>query len=158
MLEVRTALVKDLDAINKLTFKMHRYLGSLVVIKFTMEELKEEMYENEEDLNNLCIAETDGKVNSYMAFSEEVHENEFFGKYYHLHHLAVEEEFRRKEVATKLLSTLLTKTERERVKVVTDMFCANKDALRFAETNGFKPIETVLILDNLKKLNMPKGS
>jgi len=79
MIRIRSALVKDLDAINELTFEMHNHLGALVGIKFNTKELKQEMYEKEEDLKNVYVAELNGKVIGYMAFSQEVHENEFFG-------------------------------------------------------------------------------
>ncbi len=154
-MRVRRALVKDLDAINELTFEMHNHLGALVGIKFNMEELKEEMYESEEDLKNVYVAELDGKVVGYMAFSQDVHTNEFFGKYYRLYHMAVKQEFRRKGIATKLLSTLLTKAKREQVNIVTEAFCPNTPALKFLQKTGFKPIKTVLILDNTKKLKIP---
>jgi len=154
-MRVRRAWVKDLDAINQLTLEMHNYLGSLVGVKFSMEELKEEMYENEEDLQNVYVAELNGKVVGYMAFSKEVHMNEFFGKYYHLYHMVVKPEFRRKGIAAKLLNTLFKKAKRENVNIVTQTFTLNKAALRLCQKIGFKPIETVLILDNTNRLKIP---
>jgi ribosomal protein S18 acetylase RimI-like enzyme len=104
MIQTRRAVVKDLDAINELTFEMHNHLGALVGIKFNKQELANEMYENEEDIKNVYVAEKDAEVIGYMAFSKEVHENEFFGKYYHLYHMAVKQKFRRKVVASKLFN------------------------------------------------------
>jgi len=147
-------MVKDLDAVNELTFEMHNYLGSLVGISFTMRQLKDEMYENEKDLTNVYVAEFDGKVVGYMAFSQNIHENEFFGKYYHLYHIAVKQEFRRKRVASKLFNILLRKAKRENVNIVTETFCLNKDGLKFYRKMGFNPIETVLIANNTKKLKL----
>jgi len=69
MMRIRRALVKDLGTINELTFEMHNHLGSLVGIKFNMEDLKEEMYESKQDLKNVYVAESNGKVVGYMAFS-----------------------------------------------------------------------------------------
>jgi ribosomal protein S18 acetylase RimI-like enzyme len=145
-------VVKDLDAINELTFEMHNFLGSLVGVRFSVGQLKDEMYENEEDLNNVYVAEFDGKVVGYMAFSQDVRENEFFGKYYHLYHIAVKQEFRMKGVASKLFNILLRKAKRENFNIVTETFCQNKEALEFYGKKGFKPIETVLMIDNKKKL------
>jgi ribosomal protein S18 acetylase RimI-like enzyme len=147
-------MVKDLDAVNELTFEMHNYLGSLVGISFTMRQLKDEMYENEKDLTNVYVAEFDRKVVGYMAFSQNIHENEFFGKYYHLYHIAVKQEFRRKGVASKLFNILLRKAKRENVNIVTETFCLNKDGLKFYRKMGFNPIETVLIANNTKKLKL----
>ena len=152
MIRTRRALVKDLDAINELTIEMHNHLGALVGIKFTMEELKEEMYKSEQDLKNVYVAELDGKVVGYMAFSKEIHETEFFGRYYHLYHIVVKQEFRRKGIASKLFNILLEKAKRENVNIVTGTFCLNKEGLNFYQRMGFKPIETVLLIDNSKKL------
>jgi ribosomal protein S18 acetylase RimI-like enzyme len=145
-------VVKDLDAINELTFEMHNSLGSLVGVRFSVGQLKDEMYENEEDLNNVYVGEIDGRVVGYMAFSQDVRENEFFGKYYHLYHIAIKQEFRREGVASKLFNILLRKAKREKMNIVTETFCHNKEALEFYGKKGFKPIETVLIIDNKKKL------
>ncbi len=78
MIQTRRAVVKDLDAINELTFEMHNHLGALVGIKFNMQELANEMYENEEDIKNVYVAEKDAEVIGYMAFSKEVHEKRVF--------------------------------------------------------------------------------
>jgi len=151
-MRVRAATAKDLNAVNELTFEMHEHLGSLVGIKFTIRDLKEEMYENPEDLKNVYAAEQDGKVVGYLSFSPKVEENEFFGKYYHLYHIAVKREFRRQGIATKLFNALLKKAKRENVNIVGGTFCMNKPALKFAQKMGCKPIETVLILDNTRRL------
>jgi GNAT superfamily N-acetyltransferase len=147
-------MVKDLDAINELTFEMHNYLGSLVGMSFSMRQLKDEIYENEKDLTNVYVAEFDGKVVGYMAFSPNIRENEFFGKYYDLYHIAVKQEFQRKGVASKLLNMLSRKAKREKVNIVTKTLCLNKDGLRFYRDNGFNPIETALIANNTKKLKL----
>ena len=154
MIRIRRAVVKDLDAINELTFEMHSFLGSLVGVRFTMRQLKDEMYDGK-DLKNVYTAESNGKVVGYMAFSQDVRENEFFGKHYHLFHMAVKQEFRRKGVASRLFNILLRKAKRENVNVVTETFCVNKDGLEFYRQTGFKPVETVLIIDNTKKLCPP---
>lgn len=151
-MRIRRALVKDLDAINELTVEMHNHLGALVGIKFTAEELKKEVYESEEDLENTYVAEFDGKVVGYMTFSRRVEENEFFGKYYHLYHIAVKRGFRGKGVGAKLLGTLQKKAKRENVNIVAGTLSLNKEALRFYKGMGFKPITTTLILDNLGRL------
>jgi ribosomal protein S18 acetylase RimI-like enzyme len=154
MIRTRRAMVKDLDAINELTFEMHNYLGSLVGMSFSMRQLKDEIYESEKNLINVYVAEFDGKVVGYMAFSPNIHENEFFGKYYDLYHIAVKQEFRRKGVASKLLNMLSRKAKRENVNIVTKTLCLNKDGLRFFRDNRFNPIETVLVANNTKKLKL----
>ena len=154
MLRIRKAIATDIEAVNELTFEMHNHLGSLVGIKFTMEDLKEEMYEDTEDLKNVHVAEVDGKVVGYMSFSPQAEENEFFGKYYHLYHVAVKPKFRRKGIATKLFATLLEKAKQEHANIVGGTFLLNKPALRFARKMGFKPIETVLILDSTRRLKV----
>jgi len=158
VIRTRRAVVKDLGAINELTFEMHNFLGSLVGIRFTMRQLKDEMYENEEDLKNVYVGESSGKVVGYMAFSQDVNENEFFGKYYRLYHIAVKQEFRRKGVASKLFNILLRKAKRENLNIVTETFCLNKKGLKFYRKTGFRPIETVLIMDNIKKLKLARAS
>jgi ribosomal protein S18 acetylase RimI-like enzyme len=146
--------MRDLDAINELTLEMHNHLGKLVGIKFDVEELREEMYENEQDLENVYVAEFNGEVVGYMAFSRRMQENEFFGKFYHLYHVAVKHEFRMKGVASKLFNMLLRKAKRERVSIVTETFCLNKEGLNFYRKMGFKPIETVLILNHSNRLKL----
>jgi len=151
-MRIRAASANDLNAVNELTFEMHEHLGSLVGIKFTFGDLKEEMCENPEDLKNVYVAEQDGKIVGYLSFSPKVEENEFFGKYYHLYHIAVRREFRRQGIATKLFNALLKKAKRENVNIVGGTFCMNQPALRFAQKMGCNPIETVLILDNAHRL------
>jgi len=154
-MRVRKALIKDLDAINELTFDMHDYLGALVGIKFTMDDLKEEIYQTREDLKNVYVAELDGKVVGYMSFSHKPEENEFFGKYYHLYHITVKQEHRGKGLATKLLNVLLQKAKRENVNILVGTLTPNKRAVNFYKKTGFKPIYTSLILDNTNKLKIP---
>jgi ribosomal protein S18 acetylase RimI-like enzyme len=156
MIHTRRATVKDLAAINELTFEMHNHLGALVGVKFNKRDLADEMYESEEDLKNVYVAEKNRAVVGYMAFSQEIHENEFFGKYYHLYHITVKKEFRREGVASQLLSILLRKAEQKNANIVTETFCLNKDAQEFFSRREFKPIETVLILDKLKKLKFSR--
>lgn len=151
-MRTRKAVLKDLEAINELTLEMHNYLGALVGIEFSKEELRHEMYESENDLKNVYVAEFDGNVVGYIAFSERIHKNEFFGKYYHLYHIAVKRGFRRKGVASNLLHILLKKAKKENVNIVVGTFCLNRGGLKFYEKMGFKPIETVLVLDNTRKL------
>jgi GNAT superfamily N-acetyltransferase len=157
VIRTRRASVKDLETINKLTYEMHHFLGSLVGIKFTMKQLKDEMYENEEDIKNVYVGESDGKVVGYMDFSQDICENEFFGRYYHLYHLVVQREFR-KRVASRLFNMLLRKARRENVNIVTEAFCLNREGLEFYRKAGFKPIENVLIIDNTKKLKLSAGT
>lgn len=152
MIGIRRASVKDLDAINDLTVEMHNHLGALVGIKFSIEELKEEMYEDEEGLENTYVAESDGRVVGYMTFSRNVEENEFFGKYYHLYHIVVNREFRGKGIAAKLFNMLQRKAKLENVNIVCGTLCLNEEALEFYQRMGFKPIQTTLIIDNLKRL------
>jgi len=152
---VRRASVRDLDAINELTFEMHDYLGALVGVKFTLEDLKHEMYRSREDLKNVYVAELDGKVVGYMSFSHKPEENEFFGKYYHLYHIAVKQEHRGKGIATKLLKVLLQKAKREKVNILVGTLTPNKQAISFYQKHGFKPISLSLILDNTNKLKNP---
>jgi N-acetylglutamate synthase-like GNAT family acetyltransferase len=154
MIYTRKATVKDLVAINELTFEMHNHLGALAGLKFTKQDLAEEMYESEEDLNDVYVAEENAEVVGYMAFSQEICENEFFGRYIHLYHIVVKKEFRRKRVASKLFSILLKKAERKNVNIVAETFCLNKDAQEFFARMEFKPVETVLILDKLKRLKL----
>jgi ribosomal protein S18 acetylase RimI-like enzyme len=154
MIHTRKATIKDLPAINELTFEMHDDLGALVGLKFNKQDLADEMYERGEDLKNVYVAENNTRVVGYMAFSKEIRENEFFGRYYHLYHIVVKKEFRRKGAAFKLFSILLRKAEQENVNIVTETLCSNKGAKEFFSRMRFKPMETVLILDRLKKLKL----
>jgi len=157
-MRVRQALVKDLDALNELTFEMHDYLGSLVGVEFTVEDLKDEMYRNEEDLKNVYVAESDGKVVGYMSFSHKPEENEFFGRYCHLYHITVKREHRGKGIATKLIKVLLRKAKQENVNILVGTLTPNKQAIRFYQKLGFRPIYTSLVLDNTSKLKIPSNS
>jgi len=152
---IRKALIKDLGAVNELTVEMHNYLGSLVGVKFTMEDLKHEMYQNKEDLKNVYVAELDEKVVGYMSFSHKPEENEFLGKYYHLYHIAIKQEHRGKGIATKLLEVLLRKAKQENINILVGTLTPHKEAIKFYQKMGLKPVYTTLILDNTKKLKIP---
>jgi N-acetylglutamate synthase-like GNAT family acetyltransferase len=154
MIRIRRATVEDLVGINQLTFEMHNHLGRLVGLKFNKQDLAEEMYQGEDDLKNVYVAENNAGVVGCVAFSQEILENEFFGRYIHLYHITVKKELRRKGVASKLLTILLRKAEKENVNIVTNTLYLNKDAQQFFSRMKFKPIETVLILDRLKKLKL----
>jgi ribosomal protein S18 acetylase RimI-like enzyme len=155
MIGVRGASVKDLVAINGLTFEMHNYLVALVGIKFAIDDLKHEMYQTKEAPRNVYVAELDGKVVGYMSFSHKPEKNEFFGKHYHLYHIAVKQEHRGKGIATKLFKRLQRKAKQENVNIVVGTLTPNKQAIKFYQKMGFKPISISLILDNTKNLKIP---
>jgi len=69
--------------------------------------------------------------------------------------MAVKQEFRRRRIASKLFNILLRKSKRENLNIVTETFCLNKEGLNFCQKMGFKPIETVLIMDNTRRLKFP---
>jgi hypothetical protein len=69
--------VEDLVAINQLTLEMHNHLGRLVGLKFTKQDLAEEMYQGEDDLKNVYVAENNAGVVGCVAFSQEISKTNF---------------------------------------------------------------------------------
>jgi len=155
-LRVRHAKRKDLEEINRLTILMHNHLGRLVGVEFTQDELKEEFF-SESELDGVYVAEVDGKVVGYISFSKEIREDEWCGRYYRVDHLIVDEAHRRKGYGTKLLRVLLQMAKNDNANVVTDTFVKNIGTVEFFKSLGFKPFETIFLLDRKKRLRLNNG-
>jgi N-acetylglutamate synthase-like GNAT family acetyltransferase len=67
MICTRRATLEDLVAINQLTFEMHNHLGRLVGLRFKKQDLAEEMYQGEDDLKNVYVAENNAEVVGCIA-------------------------------------------------------------------------------------------
>lgn len=151
---VRQAKREDISEINRLTLQMHNHLGRLVGIEFTMEELEDEFYDETDSLEGVYVAEVDGKVVEYLSFSSKVRENEWYGRYYVLEHLIVDEKHRRNGYGTKLFNALLQKAQKDDANVVADTFVNNEGTIEFFKSLGFKPFETIFLLDRKKRLKL----
>ena len=153
-MQVRRARREDIEAINRLTVQMHNYLGRLVGIEFSPEELEEEFFSETESLDGVYVAELDGKIVGYISFSPKIQEDEWCGRNYRLEHLIVDEKHRRKGYATRLFNVLLRKAEKDDANVVADTFVMNEGTIEFYKSQGFKPFETIFLLDRKKRLKL----
>lgn len=153
-MRVRRAKSEDIKEINRLTLQMHNHLGRLVGIEFSADDLKDEFYNESGSLNGVYVAEVDGKVVGYISFSDRIREDEWCGKYYTLDHLIVDEKHRRKGYGTKLLEALLQKAQKDDASVVADTFVKNKGTIEFFKSLGFKPFETIFLLDRKERLRL----
>jgi len=133
---------------------MHNHLGRLVGIEFSMEDLEEEFFSESESLDGVYVAEVEGKVVGYIAFSTEIREDEWCGRNYRLEHLIVDEKHRRKGYGTKLLKVLLERAQRNDANVVADTFTKNKGTIEFFKRLEFKPFETIFLLDRKGRLRL----
>ena len=153
-MRVRQAKREDIEEINKLTIQMHNHLGRLVGIEFTLDDLKEELFSESDSLDGVCVADVDGKVVGYISFSNKTYEDEWSGRNLRLEHLIVDEKHRRKGYGTKLLKALLQKAQRYDANVIADTFTKNTGTIEFFKSLGFKPFETIFLLDRKKRLRL----
>lgn len=153
-MRVRQAKREDVKEINRLTLQMHNHLGRLVGIEFTQDDLEEEFLSESDSLDGVYVAEVDGKVVGYISFSNEIREDEWCGRYYRFEHLIVDEKHRRKGYGTKLLEVLLQRAQKDDVNVVADTFAKNEDTIKFFKSLGFKPFETIFLLDRKRRLKL----
>jgi len=153
-MRVRQAKREDIEEINRLTVQMHNHLGRLVGIKFTPDELEEEFFSESDSLDGVYVAEDDGEVVGYIAFSNKIREDEWCGRNYRLEHIIVDEKHRRKGCGKKLMEVLLQKAQKDDANVVADTFVTNKGTIEFYRSLGFKPFETIFLLDRKKRLRI----
>ena len=153
-MRVRKAKHKDIEEINRLTLQMHNHLGRLVGIKFSLDDLEEEFFSESDSLDGVYVAEVDGKIVGYISFSSKIREDEWCGRNYRLEHLIVDEKYRRKGYGTKRLWVLLERAQKDDANVVTDTFVKNKGTIEFYKGLGFKPFETIFVLDRKKRLKL----
>lgn len=151
---IRPAKCEDIEEINRLTIQMHNYLGRLVGVKFSSEDLEEEFLSESESLQGIYVAEADGKVVGYVSFSKKTHEDEWCGRHYRLDHIIVDEKHRRKGYGTKLLKILLAIAQKDNANVVVDAFTKNRGTIEFYKSLGFKPFETIFLLDRENRLKL----
>ena len=78
--------------------------------------------------------------------------DEWAGAHYELEHIVVREEFRHMAIGRKLFKVLLDVANREGVNISTGTLARNKEALRFYEQLGFKPVSVRLLLDLQKRI------
>jgi len=153
-MRVRQAKREDIEEINRLTLQMHNHLGRLVGIEFSSDDLEEEFFSKSGSLDGVYVAEVNGKVVGYTSFSKQIREDEWCGRYYRLEHLIVDEKHRRKGYGTKLLEALLLRAQKDEANVVADTFVRNKGTIEFFKSLGFKPFETIFLLDRKKRLKL----
>jgi len=155
-MRVRQAKREDIEEINRLTVQMHDYLGRLVGIEFTQEDLKDEFFSESDALDGVYVAEVDGEIVGYIAFSTQMREDEWCGRNYRLEHLIVDEKHRRKGYGTKLLQALLLTAEEKDANVKADTFVKNTGTIEFFKSLGFKPFETIFVLDRKGRLKLER--
>jgi len=155
-MRVRQAKREDIEEINRLTVQMHDHLGRLVGIEFTQEDLKDEFFSESDALDGVYVAEVDGEIVGYIAFSTQMREDEWCGRNYRLEHLIVDEKHRRKGYGTKLLQALLLTAEEKDANVKADTFVKNTGTIEFFKSLGFKPFETIFVLDRKGRLKLER--
>jgi len=153
-MRVRQAKREGIEEINRLTLQMHNHLGRLVGIEFSSDDLEEEFFSKSCSLDGVYVAEVNGKVVGYTSFSKQIREDEWCGRYYRLEHLIVDEKHRRRGYGTKLLEVLLLRAQKDETNVVADTFVNNKGTIEFFKSLGFKPYETIFLLDRKKRLRL----
>jgi len=153
-MRVRQAKREDIDEINRLTMQMHNHLGRLVGVEFAFDDLKEEFFSESDSLDGVFVAEGNGKVVGYISFSNKIYEDEWCGRHLRLEHLIVDEKHRRKGYGTKLLEAFLQRAQEQNANVVADTFTKNKGTIEFLKSLGFKPLETIFLLDRKKRLKL----
>ena len=153
-MRVRPAKREDIEEINRLTLQMHNHLGRLVGIEFAEDDLEDEFYDESDSLDEVYVAEVDRKVVGYISFSNKIREDEWCGRYYALEHLIVDEEHRRKGYGTKLFEALLESAQRDNANIVVDTFVKNEGTIEFFKSLGFKPFETIFLLDRTGRLKI----
>jgi len=153
-MRVRQAKREDIEEINRLTVQMHNHLGRLVGVKFTQKDLEEEFFSESDSLDGVYVAEVNRKVVGYISFSNIIREDEWCGRNYRLEHIIVDEKHRRKGYGTKLLEALLQKAQKDDANVVADTFVNNEGTIEFYKSLGFKPLETIFVLDREGRLRI----
>jgi len=153
-MQIRQAKREDVEEINRLTLQMHNHLGKLVGIKFSLEDMEEEFFDESDSLDEVYIADVKERVVGYISFSEKIREDEWCGRHLRLDHLIVDEKHRRKGYGTKLLEVLLQKAQKDEVNVVVGTFTKNKGTIEFFRSLGFKPFSTIFIVDRKRRLKL----
>lgn len=153
-MRVRPAKREDTEEISRSTLQIHNHLGRLVGIEFSVDDLEDEVYDESDSLDEVYVAEVDGQVVGYIPFSSKTREDEWCGKYYALEHLIVDKRHGRKNYGAKLLRALLQRAQKEDASVVADTFVKNKGTMEFFKSLGFKPFETIFLLDREGKLKL----
>ncbi len=153
-MRVRPAKREDIEEINRLTLQMHNHLGRLVGIQFTVGDLEDEFYDESDSLDGVYVAEVGGKAVGYISFSNKIREDEWCARYYVLEHLIVDEKHRREGYGTRLLEVLLQRAQKDDANVVADTFVKNEGTIKFFKSLGFKPFETILLLDRNRRLKL----
>ena len=153
-MRVRPAKREDIEEINRLTLQMHNHLGRLVGIEFAADALEDEIFDESDSLEGVYVAEVDGKVVRYISFSSKIREDEWCGRYYTLEHFIVDRKHRRKGYGTKLFEVLLERAEEDDANVVADTFVKNEGTIGFFKSQGFRPFETIFLLDRKRRLKL----
>jgi ribosomal protein S18 acetylase RimI-like enzyme len=151
---VRPAERKDVKELSRLTIQMHNHLGRLVGVEFSADDLGEEFFSGSESLAGVYVAVVTGKVVGYISFSKKIHKDEWCARHYRLDHLIVDEKHRRKGYGTELLRVLLQMAQKDDVNVVVDTFTKNEGTVEFFKSFGFKPFETIFLLDRKNRLKL----
>lgn len=152
---IRKARKSDTQSINELNFAMHKYLGKLVGIQFSEDELNHEKIE-ETDLSrkHYYVAVTGNKVVGYVVFSKKTLEDEWCGRYLCLDEVAVAVPLRGKGIGERLVHVAVDYAKRNRLNVTTGTHMKNSRGINFYKKLGFRPFSTKLILDLNRKLKL----
>jgi len=152
---IRKARKSDTPLINELNFAMHNYLGKLVGVRFSEDELEDEKI-SETDLGkkHYYVAVTGNKVVGYVVFSKKTLENEWCGRYMRLDEVAVAEPLRGKGIGQRLVRVAVDYAKRNGLNVTTGTRMKNKRGINFYKKLGFRPFSTQLILDLNRKLKL----
>jgi len=152
---IRKARKSDIPSINELNFAMHNYLGKLVGVRFSEDELKEEkIAETDLSKEHYYVAVTGNRVVGYVVFSKKTLEDEWCGRYICLNEVAVAEPFRGKGIGERLVQVAVDCAKRNRLNITTGTHLKNRRGINFYKKLGFRPFSTKLILDLNRKLKL----
>lgn len=150
-MQIRKGVPEDLNRLNELTVQMHEFMGAQMGIKFSREELEHENID-EDELDGVFVAIIDGNIEGYIAFSTKTETNEFYGTYYELHHIVVDEKFRGKGIGKELIRVVVERAKKENVNILTEVLVTNDSVLEFYKKHGFKIVEHKMVLDNQNRM------
>ena len=151
-MHVRRARTGDLAQVNKLTIGLHNDVGRLLGARLSAKELEDERFKKG-DLRGLFVAVDNGVVVGYAHVGRR-EEDEWCGEFRELTHIMVCKRHRNKGVGRALFAAVdaLSRKEGTNIKTITNT--ANKKAISFYRSLGFKPLELGMLLQRKRRMRL----
>lgn len=138
--------------VNRLTIGLHNDVGRLLGVRLSAKGLEGERFKKG-DLGGLFVAVDNGVVVGYAHVGRK-EEDEWCGEFRELTHIMVSKRYRNKGVGRALFSAVnaLSRKEGTNIKTVTNT--ANKEAISFYKSLGFRPLELGMLLQRKRRLKL----